>query len=406
MLKILVVEDNQEKLRHVTSILQEVPGCVMEQIDIAHDGIEAKRKLRSDQYDLLILDIALPGCADQIPSPDGGITLLEEVLSRDLYNRPREVVGLTAFADVRERVGPRFEQDLWDVILYDPSSDAWSQQLKRKVRHLQMVSRFERKPEHGADLCVVTALPEPELSAVLALAWNWQAHEVPGDGTVYHKGSYVNALRQTCTVIASAAPRMGMTAAAVWASKMIHNFRPRYIAMTGIAAGIKGACELGDIIAADPVWDWGSGKRYVEGGSPIFSAAPHQIGLSSFVRGKLSAMAQNAALFHEIRESWHGPKPKTVVTLRLGPVASGASVLADGSIIETIRQQHRKVIGVEMELYGLMGAVDEAPIPTPKAIGLKSVCDFADENKNDEYQAYAAYTSAAALRALMERYLD
>ncbi len=162
---------------------------------------------------------------------------------------------------------------------------------------------------------------------------------------------------------------------------------------------------MGDVIAADPVWDWGSGKRYVEGGSPVFAAAPHQIGLHSYVRGKLSAMSQDSAAFHAIREAWRGPKPKTVLSMRLGPIASGASVLADGDITETIKQQHRKVIGVEMELYGMMGAIDEAPLPTPKAICLKSICDFADEEKNDEFQAYSAYTSASALRLFAERYL-
>jgi len=46
-----------------------------------------------------------------------------------------------------------------------------------------------------------------------------------------------------------------------------------------------------------------------------------------------------------------------------------------------------------MEIYGVYYAARFSTEPRPKAIAIKSVCDFADEEKNDVYQAYAAYTS-------------
>jgi nucleoside phosphorylase len=58
-----------------------------------------------------------------------------------------------------------------------------------------------------------------------------------------------------------------------------------------------------------------------------------------------------------------------------------------------------------MEAYAVFAASDEAPLPQPKAFVLKGVCDFADDEKNDSLQSYAAYTSASALRALVETYL-
>lgn len=48
----------------------------------------------------------------------------------------------------------------------------------------------------------------------------------------------------------------------------------------------------------------------------------------------------------------------------------------------------------EFENYGL----DSGTIP----ICLKSISDFADEKKGDEYQKYAAYTSAEFARYLIE----
>ena len=89
----------------------------------------------------------------------------------------------------------------------------------------------------------------------------------------------------------------------------------------------------------------------------------------------------------------------------MGPLASGASVLAAKKQTEPIKMQHRKVIAIDMEAYAIFAAAEEAPLPQPKAFVLKSICDFADDEKDDLYQSYAAYTSANALRALMETYL-
>ena len=47
-------------------------------------------------------------------------------------------------------------------------------------------------------------------------------------------------------VLAAHAPQMGMTAAAILATKMIHTFSPRYLAMVGICAGIRDTCNIGD----------------------------------------------------------------------------------------------------------------------------------------------------------------
>ena len=403
-MKILVVEDNQEKLRKVMSCLAQVQGCDREDIHAAHDAVEAKRAMRAEQYDLLVLDIALPERADSMPRPDGGIRLLQEVLDRPIYHPPREVVGLTAFPEVLAAAGPKFAEDLWMVVQYDPASDAWADQLQRKARHILVSRRSGGKLTHDAELCIVTALAKPELEAVQRLPWGWKRLEVPNDGAVFYEGGFSKegSIRK---VIAAAAPRMGMPAASVLATKMIFHFRPRYLAMVGIAAGIRGECELGDIIAVDPGWDWGSGKQQTETGSSVFAAAPHQIGLNSFIRGKLSVMASDSDVFESIRVQWPGPKPNTVLQMHIGPMASGAAVLADKSVIPIIKQQHRKIIGIEMESYGVLAAADEAPLPQPKAFILKSVCDFADQEKCDNFQAYAAYTSASSLQVFVERFL-
>jgi nucleoside phosphorylase len=78
-------------------------------------------------------------------------------------------------------------------------------------------------------------------------------------------------------------------------------------------------------------------------------------------------------------------------------VASGAAVLQNKETVKQIVSHNRKVIGVEMETYGVFMAARLCSDPKPVAMSMKSVCDFADKDKGDDYQRYAAYTSTRFL---------
>jgi nucleoside phosphorylase/CheY-like chemotaxis protein len=403
MLKILVVEDDAHKLRHIVTALKSVPGCKLEDIEQAAFVNDAKRRMKAVQYDLLILDISLPERLDSSPSPQGGIELLREVLDRGTqYFRPKHIVGLTAYPDILKTVASRFEEDLWMVIQYDPTSTHWSEQLKRKVQYILLAERSHPIPEYSSHLAIVTALQTPELAAVLdTVPWNWKNCELRSDASNYFKGFFEKDGEKR-EVVAVSAARMGIAAASTASMKLIMSFRPRYLAMVGIAAGIKGRCQLGDITVADPSWEWSSGK-IASGGR--FQQAPHQISVDSFVRSRLSLLEQDAATLDCIRRGWKGPSIDHVLRMHVGPVASGSAVLANRKTVAQIIKQHRKLLAVEMETYGVYTASQEAPLPQPKVFSIKSVCDYADGKKNDDYQKYASYTSAQALRSFVEKYL-
>ena len=204
MLRILVVEDDSDKLRRVLEALKEVNGCEANSIDNVRDGAAARRCLKDTQYDLLVLDISLPEKSDEIPAPDGGITLLEELVQRDIYCKPSHIVGLTAYSSILEQAGPRFEEDLWLVILYEPNSDAWLIQLRNKIRHILLAERSGIGiQEYEAYLCIVTALVDPELNAVLELPWNWELIERPNDPTPYYEGWFFTLQHKRSTLSSS-----------------------------------------------------------------------------------------------------------------------------------------------------------------------------------------------------------
>ena len=58
-----------------------------------------------------------------------------------------------------------------------------------------------------------------------------------------------------------------------------------------------------------------------------------------------------------------------------------------------------------MESYAVMYAVKEAPAPKPNGLVIKSVCDYANEEKSDLYQKFAAFNSAQFAKLLYENFL-
>jgi nucleoside phosphorylase len=404
MARILLVDDDPEKVRRVLQVVSTITGQSPEDTDIAHNAQEAKTRLKAIQYDLLILDIALPDRADTLPTTDGGIALLAEIAERPAYKKPREIIGLTAYPEVFLSASAKFAEELWHVIQFDTSSESWATQLKRKIKYIQMSLQNRPGSRHGCDLCIVTALPIPEFKALSDLPWAWHDLDVDEEVVAFKEGSF-SAGGASRRVIAACAGSMGMIASAVLATKMLYNFHPRYLAMTGIAAGFRGKCGLGDILVADPTWDYDSGKWEAASTGKAFRPAPYQVSLHALLRSRLQQMSQNQVTLDEIRRTWKGPTPDTALQMHIAPLASGASVRADGSVVSEVLEQHRKTLGLEMEAYGVMVAAHEAPLPDVKAFVIKSVSDFADDQKSDSFQAYAAYTSASALRIFAEQYL-
>ena len=50
-------------------------------------------------------------------------------------------------------------------------------------------------------------------------------------------------------------------------------------------------------------------------------------------------------------------------------------------------------------------AANNASAPKPKALVVKSICDFANSEKDDKFQKFAAYTSAGYVQYLLEKRL-
>ncbi len=401
-MKILIVDDNINKAGKLAKVLSE-EGIDRGDIEIVSCAMEARERLRKERFDLLVIDLLLPLREEDDPELNTALDLIKEITERDVYFKPSNIVGFTAYTDAVIEANSAFNQRMWAIVSYDPTTNSWETQFRYMARYL-VESLSQSTPLHyGTDICVVTAL-QIEMDAVYRLPWVWEEPEPLDDSTFIRRASFtVN--EQIFQVVTACAHRMGSVAAALLTSKLINAFRPRFIAMTGICAGVKDKVNIGDVVLFDPVWEWPSGKLVDGDGGTYLQPSPHQIPIADFIVARAEEMRNDKMLWVGIQNLWPAEAPAHTLKLVLGPGASGSAVIADSATVPAIKLQHRKVTAVEMEAYGVCAAARFSTSPKPTAIIMKSVCDFADDEKTDKWQPYTSYTSAQGMHAFFNRYL-
>ncbi|MBC6700101.1 phosphorylase family protein [Hymenobacter puniceus] len=407
MLKILLVEDNPAKMQKITNALV---TCGVDIANIIHASstLAALAEMQKQAYDVLLLDMMIPTRIDEESNPDGGIDLLAEITDRDNYLAPRYVIGITQHSELFEKNSEKFFNKNFSSIYYDEFGYQWKDQLIERINQILAASSATgQQSEHKTLACIICALDTIELQSVLNNGWLWEGINLPHDDTQYYKTVLTDRSGNRKEIHLAACARMGMPAAAALSMKMIQHFRPIYIIMCGIMAAIRGKANYGDVIVPEMLWDYGSGKITLseDTRAPVFLQEPYQIYLDPTLKSYVNRIKLDEQLLFEIKRDFKFTKPSDSLSMHIGPVASGAAVLADGDSIKRVQEQHRKLIGIEMEAYAVFLAAQESIHPKPKSICIKSVVDFADENKDDRYHNYAAYTSSAIARELIEKHL-
>lgn len=407
-MKILVADDCPGRYSRLEACLDSM-GIADSSLTFTCCTNQARDKLSTTVYDLLILDVLLPNRPTQPgETAEHSMDLLRDLIETDDLKRPKHIIGITGDPEAYEAHAEHFTHHTWTIVHFEPSSDEWVNTIANCVDYISKQNGLaDSVPlEYGVDLVVVCALEKPELSAVLKLDWKWDPPRPLNNMVFVHEGQFECA-GQIYTVAAASADRMGMVEAALLSATLLEKLRPRCLAMTGICAGIESRVNLGDILLADPVWDYQCGKQVGSSKDGAdhqssFQMEPHQIQADQEVRA-LAKQALTADALLSIYGNYERDHKQSRPKLHVGPVATGSAVLADGNMVDSIMKQNRKLLGIEMEIYGVYAASLKAELK-PRVFALKSVCDFANEEKGDDLQHYASYISAQALGVIMETF--
>ena len=413
MLKVLIVDDTQEKIADIRHVLD---GFVTNPDDVPICGSirEALKACVKTRYDLVILDLFIPEKAGETPNPTNAQTFLKLVKEDEDYICPVFVIGITRKQDI-SAYKSFFESETMLVLNYLENDDTWKNQLQNRLEYLYGVKKkLGFTYEYDYDVAIINALQTPEHDIMKrTFGGVWEEIILEDDKTTtYYKTILHDNDGKEIRCVSCYAPQMASTASATLTTKVILRFHPKYLFMTGICGALKGnGVGFGDILVASHVWDGMSGKYKEEqrtDGSPelIFEPDYRQLSLNADMLNIVNRLKDDKDLLTKIKDGFDGIKPKTNLKIFVGPMTSVPAVIASDKKIAEMKVHARKMIGVEMESYGMFYAAEHAhhlkPIYTTS---LKSASDLADKKKTDKYQPYASYTSAALVKYIIENEL-
>lgn len=230
---------------------------------------------------------------------------------------------------------------------------------------------------------VLTAIQE-ELNAVLSLSPNglddWETKQLD-EGYLFFQTIQKDNNNQDFRLIATSQPEPGPAAAIAHTLLMLRQ-NPDLVFMTGICAGNREkGIELGEIIIADMAFDYESGKKTVGGFKPDMNSLnidPVILQWLNTYAGKIEGKINLE------KKDW---------MLKFGSIATGSNVVSVNGAFQELELRERNVIALDMEAYFVLKGIATKNSRIPGII-VKSVCDFADAEKNDGAHQIAAKTSA------------
>lgn len=244
---------------------------------------------------------------------------------------------------------------------------------------------------HLVDFAIVTAL-KIERDAVLSRLDEYEVIKEDFEPQVYYHG-YVSLPGTTdrYTIVVTLLLDIGNDEAASATTRLLQRWQPANLFMVGIAGGVRGKVDLGDVVVAKFVFYYEPAKLTSAGEQH----RPEQLPTDILLRSR--------AYFYEATE-WKAkiaaarpgtpPIENTLPNVHFEPIASGEKVIADLETLSQLLQACPKLVAVAMEGAGVARAARSHNAP-PRFLEIRGICDFADPSKNDDWHCYAANAAAA-----------
>ncbi len=240
---------------------------------------------------------------------------------------------------------------------------------------------MQSKSSEKATALFMTALGV-EFNAVRAHLKNVRERTV--NGVVYAVGSFI--VDSVEYPVAIAQTGAGNVEAATMTERAIGQFSPNYVFFVGIAGGLKEELKLGDIVVADKVYAYESGKAERE-----LKPRPKAplTGFASLQRAY--ATSRNGDWVKRIN-----PAPEHVPSSYVKPIAAGEKVLDShkSDTFRQIKQTYSDAYAVAMEEFGFYYALHA----NPRVVGavVRGISDFSQNKGAAEKEKSQEHASANA----------
>ncbi len=198
---------------------------------------------------------------------------------------------------------------------------------------------------------------------------------------------------------------MGRLRAAILTLRKVIDLSPGYVFVVGIAGGVKERVDLGDILLPRTIVDYEMAKVQPQGDDIRWREYP----MSQSLFDKVDQIAAAEKWKSRIDVARPDGTPNTVTECHYTEgrhvIFSGDKIVAQKSIIDKYLSTHPEGLGIEMEGAGVAAALESLDGNKPEFYMIRSVSDFADEDKNtqdvEKWRAFACDSAAAFLAELI-----
>lgn len=404
MIRVLIMDDTPEKTAKVKSVLKE--RCLLkdEEIDWSGSINSGRRKLASEVYDLLILDLVMPiNDGDEVEAEGNSEVFIDELSRVGRLHKPVYIIALTQYEEKVEKHRESYAKKLWKLIHYDLKAIEWEDVLQEAVDTIVATKEQLRKSmeyERHFDVGILCALPEEFEQMKQAFSNQWNSVPLTGIPYQLYSSQMRTEYGHTIKIIACCNNTPGMQAASITASFLLSRFDLDTLFMTGFCAGFKKKSKsdvnYGDLFIADSEYDYGSGKLIKKENEQVLMPEPKQMPCSYDLLGKLNDfITEHAAaskVFDELKRVGLLVDGMGVPSIHIGPGACGSYVVSDETFMEQLlKDDNRNLKGLDMEGYGLYLA---GHMLNKTCVLVKGIADYGGKDKDDRYHKVCSYASA------------
>lgn len=132
---ILIVDDSIDKINKIKVVIEET--SIAFEFLIAQNKADAMKLILSNKsIDLMLLDLNLPNRKGESAKRLAGLSLLKELNRRATINKPKHIIGLTAYDNLQKETVNEFIEKGWIIITYDTKKSEWEETIKNKVEYI------------------------------------------------------------------------------------------------------------------------------------------------------------------------------------------------------------------------------------------------------------------------------
>ena len=260
------------------------------------------------------------------------------------------------------------------------------------------------------DVCIVCALGEEARAVINEFSVRCDGVRLVRafsqlTGYEYHYATINNNQGEQLNVLVTCMPFTGPTETVNSVRSLLEEFRPRFVAMTGICAGYKKKVALGDLVVAPYAFHYEEGKVEAdENGQDRLRPEWRTHGTARRVVQYVNNFTAWEDPVIEMKQRMIGRElgeeeyPKCLIA----PVASGMAVQGNNPFPRLL-EHNRKALFLDQEVAAFYQTLSE--VPHMYFLAVKGVCDHGDGNKNDVYHEYAARASAIYMLYFIQDYV-